>query len=103
MLFPLDYNRFWCRYIWHSYFMFISVICYTTFQAFFSYNSYTVRTIMFTATLEGVWILTRMSMAAARLSIEAHHSYGRLIRVTFDKYPVELQIQVRIDEIPSFQ
>ena len=51
---------------------------------------------MFTVTLEAAYILTKVSVSAARLASEAHCSYGRLIRVTFDKYPVELQIQLRM-------
>lgn len=91
-----DYNAFWARYIMYSYFLFIATICYSTFQAFFTYNTVIVRTVMFMVTLEGAYILTKVSIAAARLANEAHCSYGRLIRVTFDKYPVELQIQLRM-------
>ncbi|KAH7644892.1 uncharacterized protein LOC124499942 [Dermatophagoides farinae] len=91
-----EYNRFWSKYIMQTYFLFVAIICYTSFQAFFTYNTYTVRTVMFAMTLEASYLLTRVSIAASRIANEAHASYGRLIRVTFNKYPVELQIQLRM-------
>lgn len=54
----------------YSYFLFIATICYTTFQAFFTYNTVTVRTVMFMVTLEAAYILTKVSIAAARLANE---------------------------------
>ena len=66
----LDYNAFWAKYIMYSYFLFIAVICFTTFQAFFTYNSTSVRTVMFMMTLECAYILTKVSIAAARLANE---------------------------------
>ncbi|KPM04507.1 hypothetical protein QR98_0029560 [Sarcoptes scabiei] len=79
-----------------TYFLFIAIICYTTFQTFFTYNNTTVRLFMFSTTVVTGLILTKVSIAASRLTNEAHLSYGRLIRVTFNKYPVELQIQLRM-------
>ncbi|UXI22066.1 Agrin [Sarcoptes scabiei] len=91
-----DCNRFWSKYIMQTYFLFIAIICYTTFQTFFTYNNTTVRLFMFSTTVVTGLILTNVSIAASRLTNEAHLSYGRLIRVTFNKYPVELQIQLRM-------
>ena len=62
----------------YSYFLFIAVICFTTFQAFFTYNTATVRTIMFMVTLEGAYILTKVSIAAARLATEVRSCFQSL-------------------------
>ena len=59
----------------YSYFLFIATICYSTFQAFFTYNTVIVRTVMFMVTLEGAYILTKVSIAAARLANEVMMSY----------------------------
>ncbi|CAG2115416.1 unnamed protein product [Medioppia subpectinata] len=88
-----QYNIFWAKYLMYTYFMFVAVICYTTFQAFFTYNRTLVRAVMFSLTLEAAYLITKVSVGASRMANEAHASYARLIRVTFDKYPVELQIQ----------
>ena len=70
LLLAADYNAFWAKYIMYSYFLFIATICFTTFQAFFTYNTVTVRTVMFMVTLEAAYILTKVSIAAARLANE---------------------------------
>lgn len=57
----------------YSYFLFIATICYTTFQAFFTYNTATVKTVMFMVTLEAAYILTKVSIAAARLANEVRY------------------------------
>ncbi|XP_054163085.1 uncharacterized protein LOC128960939 [Oppia nitens] len=91
-----QYNLFWSKYLVYTYFIFVAVICYTTFQAFFTSNRTMVRAVMFTMAVEAAYLFTRVSVNASRLANEAHASYTRLIRVTFDKYPVELQIQLRM-------
>lgn len=59
--------------------MFIAVICYTTFQAFFTYNTSTVRTVMFAMTLEASYLLTKISIAASRLANEVIHPKKMII------------------------
>ncbi|CAG2180621.1 unnamed protein product [Oppiella nova] len=51
---------------------------------------------MFAIACECAYFLTTLSVSASLLSNTAHAPYQRLIRVTFDKYPVELQIQLRM-------
>lgn len=67
-----DYNRFWSKYIMQTYFLFVAIICYTSFQAFFTYNTNTVRTVMFAMTLEACYLLTRVSIAASRIANEVN-------------------------------
>lgn len=67
-----EYNRFWSKYIMQTYFLFVAIICYTSFQAFFTYNTYTVRTVMFAMTLEASYLLTRVSIAASRIANEVY-------------------------------
>ena len=55
-----------------TYFLFVAIICYTSFQAFFTYNTYTVRTVMFAMTLEASYLLTRVSIAASRIANEVY-------------------------------
>lgn len=65
-----DCNRFWSKYIMQTYFLFIAIICYTTFQTFFTYNNTTVRLFMFSTTVVTGLILTKVSIAASRLTNE---------------------------------
>lgn len=72
----VEYNTFWSKYIMQTYFLFIAVICYTTFQAFFTYNTNTVRTVMFAMTLEASYILTKVSIAASRMANEVKQLFA---------------------------
>ncbi|XP_054157217.1 uncharacterized protein LOC128955570 [Oppia nitens] len=91
-----DYNRFWAKWLMSTYFFMGAQLCFTLFQALFTTNPLLVRVLMFVLASESAYILTTISVNAAILSNAAHQSYTRLIRVTFDKYPVELQIQLRM-------
>ncbi|CAG2101898.1 unnamed protein product, partial [Medioppia subpectinata] len=85
-----------------SYFFLVAQMCFTLFQALFTTNPVLVRIVMFVIACECAYFLTTISISASLLSNTkinedmAHASYSRLIRVTFDKYPVELQIQLRM-------
>ncbi|KAH9511210.1 hypothetical protein DERF_009681 [Dermatophagoides farinae] len=91
-----EYNKFWSSHLMSTYFFLVAVICFSSFQAFFTANLVIVRLYMFGVALLAGYIITRISVSAAIMSNRAHEPYGRLIRVTFEKYPVELQIQLRM-------
>ncbi|UXI20951.1 BLTX81 protein [Sarcoptes scabiei] len=91
-----EYNKFWASYLMSTYFLLVSVICFSTFQAFFTDNIVSVRIFMSLVAMIAGLIITRISMSAAVMSNKAHEPYGKLIRITFEKYPVELQIQLRM-------
>ncbi|KAI2803722.1 hypothetical protein BLOT_007858 [Blomia tropicalis] len=91
-----EYNRFWARYLMSAYFFLIAVICFTMFQAFFTTNFVYIRLIMLIFALISGFFITRISVSAAIMSNMAHVPYRRLIRLSFEKYPVELQIQLRM-------
>jgi hypothetical protein len=50
--------------------MFVAIICYCTFQAFFTYNLFIVRTVMFALALEASYLITKISVSASRLANE---------------------------------
>jgi len=75
-----DYNIFWSKYLMYTYFMLVAIICYTTFQAFFTYNTLIVRAVMFALTLEAAYMITKVSVCASRLANEV------CIRNTCSKY-----------------
>ena len=65
-----DYNTFWSNYLLYSYFLIVALICYTTFQAFFTYNLIVVRTMMFILALECAFLITKISVSASLLANE---------------------------------
>ncbi len=90
--------------------MLVAVICYTTFQAFFTYNLFIVRTVMFVLALEASYLITKVSISASRLANEVsckrpaeHFNYFftfnyRLIALTgdlFESHLINIQLNCK--------
>ena len=110
-----QFNKFWAKYLMNSYFLMITIVCFCSFQAFFTHNFIYVRILMFYFACLAAFLITKISMCAATMSTkvrtylplndldiltinssQAHAPYKKLIRVTFEKYPVEVQIHLRM-------
>lgn len=89
------YNKFWGKFLMYSYFTGIPICLFSLYQALFAGHSWFVCGFFFAGFLESTILLTRISMAASQFSEAAHWSYKRLIPVTFEKYPIDVQIQVK--------
>lgn len=63
-----EYNKFWARYLMGTYFLLVSIICFTAFQAFFTSNLVIIRLIMFIAASLAAYIITKLSISAAIMS-----------------------------------
>lgn len=65
-----EYNKFWSKFIMATYFLYVAIICYTIFQAFFTFNLFTVRIIMIIMTIQASYLITKISMVASNMSDE---------------------------------
>ncbi|CAG2161527.1 unnamed protein product [Oppiella nova] len=85
-----QYNVFWAKYLMYTYFMFVAIICYSTFQAFFTYNRTLVRAVMFSLALESAYLITKVSIAASRMANELRMFIQRLSGPTIGFYCLDL-------------
>lgn len=92
-----DFNKFWSKYLLASYFMLIPITCINLYQAVFtSYGTKSERILMTVSAVEAIILITKISGIGAQMNKMAHSSYPLLIRVSFQEFPVDLQIQLRL-------
>ena len=81
------YHGFWAKFLMATYFFLVAMICFTTFQAFFTHNTFVTRFIMILLTLENCVLITKISIAASLLSTEVslyvHFAFVHLVFVHF--------------------
>lgn len=63
-----EYNKFWSSHLMSTYFFLVAVICFSSFQAFFTANLVIVRLYMFGVSILAGYVITRVSVSAAIMS-----------------------------------
>lgn len=63
-----EYNKFWSSHLMATYFFLVAIVCFCSFQAFFTANLMVVRMFMFFTALLAGFIITRISASASVMS-----------------------------------
>lgn len=91
-----EYNVFWSRYVMYSYFAIPLVCLYTLYQVVFVNHTSQAIFVMSLLAWEAFIIFTKASVSASKIAHIAHSPYYKLIRCTFNEYPIDLRLQVTI-------
>ena len=86
-----QFNKFWAKYLMNTYFLMITIVCFCSFQAFFTHNFIYVRILMFYFACLAAFLITKISMCAATMSTKVSLPDERIIPKILNSFFIHKQ------------